>query len=335
MPSSMSLLCCADVTATNAKISANALAQLIYRLMRRLPPLSQLRAFEAAARHRSFKHAAQELSVTATAISHQIRLLEDRLGQPLFERRTRQVALTAAARSLYPVLREGFDAFAEALATLAPGRTSAVTLAVTPAFASQWLLPRLPQFQDTHPHIELRILAGDAVVDLAQRGADLAVRYGGGPYPDHETHELAADRFLPIASPLLALREPAELLQHRLIHFDWHRDADGRPTWARWLKQAGLRHDDAQRGLRFSEESHAIQAAIAGHGVALLSHTLVLSELGRGILVAPFGPHLAAPTWQLLRYRTPQRPVAQQAVWEWLTAGFPPKGEGSFMSTDN
>lgn len=318
----MSSLCCADITATNDKISADALAQLIYRLMRRLPPLSQLRAFEAAARHRSFKLAAHELSVTATAISHQIRLLEDRLGQPLFERRPRQVVLTAAARSLYPVLREGFDAFADALAALAPARATAVTLAVTPAFASQWLLPRLPQFQEAHPQIELRILAGDAVVDLAQAGADLAVRYGGGPYPDHETHELAADRFLPIASPHLALREPAELLQHRLIHFDWHRDAGDRPTWARWLKQAGLRHDDAQRGLRFSEESHAIQAAIAGHGVALLSYTLVLGELERGILVAPFGPQLAGPTWQLLRDRASRRPVAQQAVWEWLAEGF-------------
>ena len=290
--------------------------------MRRLPPLSQLRAFEAAARHRSFKLAAQELAVTATAISHQIRLLEERLGVPLFERRTRHVVPTAAARSLYPVLREGFDAFAEALAQLTPGRTTAVTLAVTPAFASQWLLPRLPQLRTQHPDIELRILAGDAVVDLAHGGADVAVRYGGGPYPDHDACVLAHDVFLPVASPNLALRDPAQLARHRLIHFDWHRDNGERPSWPRWLKQAGLDHDDAQRGLRFSEESHAIQAAIAGHGVALLSSTLVQGELERGVLTAPFGPHLPAPTWQLLRYRATRRPAEQQAVWEWLSASF-------------
>jgi len=318
----MTSLCCAGRTTTNDKISANASTQFICRLMRRLPPLSQLRAFEAAARHRSFKLAGQELSVTATAISHQIRLLEDRLGLPLFERRTRQVVPTAAAHSLYPVLRDGFDAFAEAIVALGANRTTAVTLAVTPAFASQWLLPRLSQFQQLHQDIELRILAGDAVVDLARGGADLAVRYGGGPYPDHEACELATDAFLPVASPSLALREPAQLAHHRLIHFDWYRDSAERPTWAHWLKQAALQHDDAQRGLRFSEESHAIQAAIAGHGVALLSYTLVRGELERGVLVAPFGPRLAAPVWQLLRYRTPQRLAAQQAVWEWLRASF-------------
>lgn len=289
--------------------------------MRRLPPLSQLRAFEAAARHRSFKLAAQELSVTAAAISHQIRQLEAGLGQPLFERHTRRVELTAIARSLYPVLRESFDAIAEAFAALEPARAQAVTLAVTPAFASHWLLPRLPQFQQRHPHLELRILASPSTVDLNAGGADLAVRYGGSTEAGLESLELAADRFLPVASPRLKLRTPADLAAHRLIHFDWHRPAADRPTWPRWLKQAGLRHADARGGLRFSEESHAIQAAIAGQGVALLSRTLVEDDIARGMLVAPFGPELDAPAWRLLRRRDATS-TAQQAAWDWLATAF-------------
>lgn len=289
--------------------------------MRRLPPLSQLRAFEAAARHRSFKLAAAELAVTAAAISHQIRQLETQLGLALFERRTRQVELTAAAQSLYPVLRNGFDAFAEAVAALAPPRAQSVTLAVTPAFAAHWLLPRLPQFQQRHPRIELRILASTSTVDIAGGGADLAVRYGGRADPDLEATELAGDRFVPVASPRLPLRAHGDLSTQRLIHFDWHRPGADRPTWPRWLREAGLRHGDARGGLRFSEESHAIQAAIAGHGVALLSRTLVQDELDRGVLVAPFGPELPGPDWRLLRRRDAAG-AAQRAVWDWLAAAF-------------
>ncbi len=289
--------------------------------MRRLPPLSQLRAFEAAARHRSFKLAAAELSVTAAAISHQIRQLEAGLGLPLFERHTRRVEPTAAARSLYPVLRESFDAIAQAVAALEPPRAQGVTLAVTPAFASHWLLPRLPRFQATHPRIELRILASPDVVDLAAGGADLAVRYGGSREPDVDSIELATDRFLPVASPRLKLRTAADLAAQRLIHFDWHRPATDRPTWSRWLRQTRLRHGDARGGLRFSEEGHAIQAALAGQGVALLSRTLVEDELARGLLVAPFGPGLEAPSWRLLRRRDTIT-SAQQAVWDWLASQF-------------
>lgn len=291
--------------------------------MRRLPPLSQLRAFEAAARHRSFKLAAEELAVTAAAISHQIRQLEERLGLALFERRTRHVVPTAPARSLYPVLRESFDAFAEAIAALTPSHTSSeVTLSVTPAFAAQWLLPRLPDFQRAHPGIGLRLHASDATVDLAHGGADLAVRYGHGPYPGHETLLLASDRFVPVASPRLGLRTPVDLSAHRLIHFQWHRDSDDLPTWPSWLRKARHRHPDARGGLRFSEESHAIQAAIAGQGVALLSQVLVRGELERGVLVAPFGPQLPAPDWHLLRHGASAASAAQAAVWEWLARGF-------------
>lgn len=293
------------------------------RTYRRLPPLSQLRAFEAAARHRSFKEAANELSVTPAAVSHQIRDLEAWLGSPLFERRTRQVVPTRQAQLLYPVLREGFDAFAQAIGAIAalPG-DSVVTLSATPAFVTQWLLPRLPRFNERHPGIELQIHAGDEPVDLARGAADLAIRYGNGPYPEHEAIELAADRFVPVASPTLALREPADLASHRLIHFEWKRARAGLPAWPAWLRKAGLGHVDASRGLRFSEEVHAIQAAIAGQGVALLSLTLLRQEMLRGVLVSPFGPALPGPRYHLLRHERRHARDADDAVRQWILEEF-------------
>lgn len=221
------------------------------------------------------------------------------------------------------MLRDGFDAFAEAIADLIPDRSpQALTLTTTPAFASQWLLPRLADFRQAHPHIELRLHASDATLDLASGGADLAVRYGDGPYPQHQTLLLAADRFVPVASPRLALHRRADLGRHRLIHFDWHSANAAQPDWPRWLRRARMRHDDATRGLRFSEEPHAIQAAIAGQGVALLSHVLVADELRRGVLVVPFGPELAAPGWHLLRHRARRPSDAVQTAWRWLSTAF-------------
>lgn len=293
---------------------------------RRLPPLSQLRAFEAAARHRSFQRAARELSVTPAAISHQVRELEARLGLPLFVRRTRQVEPTAEALRLYPVLRDGFDAFADALQALVPDPGDmTVTLTTTPAFASQCLLPRLPELQRLHPGVELRLHAGDNPVDLGLGGADLAVRYGDGPWPrDHEALPLAEDRLLPVASPTLALHCPDDVARHRLIHFDWRQGADLRPGWRDWLREAGVEHTDeradAAGGLRFSEVAHAIQAAVAGQGVALLNHVLVADALARGVLEAPFGPALDVPGWTLLRHRDRPPTPARQAAWNWLAS---------------
>lgn len=301
---------------------------------RKLPPLTQLRAFEAAARHGSFKRAALELSVTSAAISHQVRELESSIGLALFERRTREVVPTASALRLYPVLRDGFDAFAAALQALAPAESRTVTLSTTPAFATQWLLPRLPQLQRLHPGLELRLHASDETVDLAVDDVDLAVRYGDGPFPDHEALRFAEDRLLPVASPALGLRAPQELAAHRLIHFEWRRDAGDRPTWRDWLRVAGMAHADASHGLRFSEVAHAIQAAVAGQGVALLNGVLVADELARGVLVAPFGPQLEVPGWTLLRHRHRRPGAAQQAAWDWLASlrGVAPADRGAAMA---
>lgn len=298
----------------------------MHTVPRRLPPLSQLRAFEAAARCRSFKLAADELAVTPAAISHHVKALESNLGLPLFERRTRQVLPTPAALRLLPVLSSSFDAMADALTAVQSGRAGAnsVTLSTTRAFLAQWLMPRLAGLKARHPRIELRLHADEAPVDVAAGEADLAVRYGAGPYPGLEAVKLAEDRYVVVCSSQMKLRSRRQLSKCVLIHFDWRQPASDAPDWNRWLHAAGLPGVDATGGLRFSDEVHAIQAAIAGQGVALLSATLVQDELHRGVLRSPFGPALPGSAYWLLRRRGGSAAARQVARWLMKEAGVGP-----------
>lgn len=289
---------------------------------RRTLPLSQLRAFEAAARHCSFKRAAEELAVTPAAVSHQVRELEALLGVALFERRVRQVVPTPAGMQLLPVLQRGFDAFGEALEALREqGDGGSVTLSCTPAFASQWLLPRLADFHARCPDTDLRIHASEAPLDLS-RSASLAIRYGMGPYPDHEAEVLTEDVFALVASPRLELGEYEDLKEVRHIVFDWYCSTLGLPAWQHWCQAADLTQADLGASLSFSDESHAIQAAIAGQGVALLSLTLVKAELERGVLQIPFGPRLPGLRYQLVRHRRFAGHAALEQVAAWLREAF-------------
>lgn len=288
--------------------------------MRCLPPLSSLRAFEAAARHGSFKQAASELSVTPTAISHQIRSLENYSGLALFERRTRKVVLTASGAQLYPVVRDGFDAFADVLSRLTRRSERAqVTISATIAFTARWLVPRVARFQLLHPDIDLQLHASDEPVDLVSSGADLAIRYGTGPYPGLDAQLLFADEFAPVANPMLGVSTPADLARVPLIEFEWRRPSSDNPTWARWFAAAGLPEAPGQARLRFSEESHAIQAAVAAQGVALVSLALIEDELSAGRLARLFGPPLPGYANHLLRRAdsasTPAVAVAAAAGW--------------------
>lgn len=259
--------------------------------MRRLPPLTALRAFEAAARHLSFKHAANELSLTPTAISHQVRQLEEHLGVRLFVRGTRRVDLTPAGHSLFPALRDGFDAMARAVQSVRPGsQPRAIVLSTTMAFASRWLLQRLARFATAQPDIALHLHTSDAPVDLQGGVAQLAIRYGPGRTPGLHYEPLLASRFAPVCSPALQMRSPDDLARLPLIGFDWfHRDA-ATPDWPLWFERAGCA--PIARQLQFSDEVHAIQAAIAGQGVALINLSLVAEELRAGMLCQPFGPEL-------------------------------------------
>lgn len=286
--------------------------------MRRLPPLSALRAFEAAARHLSFKAAADELGVTPTAISHQIKGLEDHLGVQLFHRRTRRLELAAPAHVLYPTLRDGFDGFAAAVEQVAVARQrQAVRISATSAFTTWWLLPRVQRFQAAHPDVDLQVHASDDVVDMRAAQTDLAVRYGRGPYPGLRATVMLADQFAPVANPSLSLSSAADLRRAPLIHFDWRRVDPANPTWDAWFKAAGLPAAPVPH-LLFSEEGHAIQAAVAGQGVALLSLVLVHGEIEAGRLVQPFGPVLDSYAYHLVE--AADRPVskAAQVAKTWL-----------------
>lgn len=291
------------------------------RMQRRFLPLSALRAFEAAARLGSFKAAAHELSVTPTAVSHQIRALEAQTGLELFDRQVRKVSLNDAGMLLYPVLRDGFDAFEATLARLMQQRTrTQVSISATNAFTVKWLVPRMSDFRALHPGIDLQLLASDDLVDLRSTAVDIAIRYGRGPYPGLVTEPLFNDRFAPVSNPRLGVTSPEDLARVPLIRFDWKRPQPDNPTWERWFKVAQRAEPPQASGLRFSDEGHAIQAAVAGHGIALVSLALVTEELQAGHLVQPFGPAIDGHTYHLATHADRPRSAPVQAVAQWLRA---------------
>ncbi|QNA83637.1 transcriptional regulator GcvA [Sphingomonas sp. So64.6b] len=287
---------------------------------RRLPPLAALRAFEAAARHLSFRKAAEELAVTPTAISHQIRLLEEVLGMALFVRQVRRVGLTEAGRRLYPTLRDGFDAFAQAIADLSPQRRrKAVTLTATTLFTARRLLPALDSFRSDHPQFDLRLHASDELVDLASGVADIAVRYGAGPFNGLVAEPLLSECFGILCSPGLQLSSPEDLKRATLLHVEWSRP-DLAPDWRRWAKLAGMADLAVEKGPRFNHDGHVLQAAVAGHGVAISSLVLAAPEIDAGLLVHPFGPVIEGETYHVVA--TPENIACAdvQAVRDWLKA---------------
>ena len=266
--------------------------------MRKLPPLTELRAFEAAARHLSFKDAANELGVTPTAISHQVKLLEQHCGRTLFRRRPRPLALTLAGKQLFPVVRDGFGRFAETLSDIKSGHAgSHLRITTTNAFAARWLLPRLPFWRAAHPRLKLDIVGTDAVLNLESDEADVAVRYSLGPPLDGRAIELTRDTFHVVASPLLVGRKATKLqavhlARLPLIEAAWPPSDTHAPTWQRWQQAAfpfTKRNFSSLVSLKFQEELHAIEAAIAGQGVAICSDVLIARELASGVLV-PVSP---------------------------------------------
>jgi LysR family glycine cleavage system transcriptional activator len=264
--------------------------------MKRLPPLTELRAFEAAARHLSFKVAAAELGVTPTAISHQIKLLEQHCGEPLFRRRPRPVALTSAGEQLFPVVRDGFESFAEALAAVgARSARGRLRVTATNAFAARWLVPRLADWRQSHPRLRIDIIGTDAVLSLKASEADVAIRYARTPPTDGRPLELMRDTFHVVGSPSLVgtsgkMRSPAALTRFPLIEIEWPPTDTAAPSWQRWETAAKLRCKAVPQlsslpTLSFREELHAIEAVIAGQGLAICSDVLVEPELASGTLV--------------------------------------------------
>jgi LysR family transcriptional regulator, glycine cleavage system transcriptional activator len=264
-----------------------------------IPPLSALRAFEAAARHMSFSKAAEELHVTPAAISHQIHALEQDLGVRLFHRLNRAIELTPSARVLLPGLSEAFSGISAAVRRLqAHNETGTLTVTASPSFAAKWLVLRLHRFQEQRPEVDVRISATDEVVDLTKGDFDLAIRYGTGHYSGLEVELLLKNEVFPACSPqLLAngppLRTPHDLPAHLLIHDQAIERDPLAPTWSMWLMAAGVKRVPSAAGLSFNNIHLALDAAIAGRGVVLAHSTIAAGDLAAGRLVRLFS--LALP----------------------------------------
>jgi LysR family transcriptional regulator, glycine cleavage system transcriptional activator len=265
-----------------------------------LPPLSALRAFEAAARHMSFTKAAEELFVTPAAVSHQIHALEEDLGVRLFHRLNRSIELTASARVLLPGLSEAFAAIRSSVRRLrAHNDTGSLTVTASPSFAAKWLVLRLHRFQERCAEVDVRISATDEVVDLSKGDFDIAIRYGAGRYPGLDVELLFTNEVFPACSPqLLAnsgrpLRTPDDLRHHALIHDQAVERDPLVPTWPMWLKAAGVKDVPTASGLSFNNMSLALDAAIAGHGVVLAYSTIAAADIAAGRLIRLFS--LALP----------------------------------------
>jgi LysR family glycine cleavage system transcriptional activator len=260
---------------------------------RSLPPLTSLRAFEAAARSLSFTKAARELHVTPAAISHQIRGLEQFLGVTLFQRTSRRLELTRDGQLAAEHFREAFERIARGVQALRQqGREGELVIGVTPSFAARWLLPRLPSLADELPQVRVRLVSSTAPVDFDRDDIDLAVRFGRGGFDSVVTDELFNEVVAPVASPAFLrkhpLRRPADLARVRLLQDESMRRAGRPPSWTEWLRAAGEPGLEIECGLVVDDSHLALQAASDGQGVALGRLAYAVNDVAQGRLVLPF-----------------------------------------------
>ncbi|MEM1237066.1 MAG: transcriptional regulator GcvA [Pseudomonadota bacterium] len=290
----------------------------------RLPPLTALRAFEAAARHMSFAKAADELNVTPAALSFQIKSLEEHLGEPVFRRLNRAVELTEAGRALAPGTSDGFAALQGAWRAVRR-ITDQTNLTVTagPAFTAKWLAPRLFEFAQAHPEIELRFSASLRQMDFNRDGVDVAIRFGHGPDEGLYSLPLASEWVTPVMVPELAAKystpeamRTAPLITDQSIDF-----LDPPVDWAAWFRAMDVAPPEELHGPTFSQADHAVDAALAGVGVVLGRRALVIKDVAEGRLVAPF--NVALNTGARFRFLCPEglekRPQIR-AFRDWILA---------------
>jgi LysR family transcriptional regulator, glycine cleavage system transcriptional activator len=289
-----------------------------------LPSLHALYVFEAAARHLSFTEAARELSISQTAVSHQIRSLEGELGVTLFRRAPRRVELTPDGKAWALELGEIFSrlhALNRRLRQPPRPRLREVAISILPSFGTRWLVPRLGKFLDRHGDTEVRISSTDRLVDLAAEGIDLGIRYGFGRYPGLVTEKLADDAWVVVCSPLFAAREklrsPRDLMRLVLLQ------DDAPDAWSRWFEANGVRGAQRRRRTELSDSSMLIEAALRGQGVGLARWSLALDELAAGRLVRPFPKARSLPTgvaYYLAAPRESLRRPAVAAFRDWIRA---------------
>lgn len=293
---------------------------------RRLPPLLAIRAFDAVARHASFKAAADEIGVTPTAISHQIRLLEESLDQRLFTRSARGVALTPAGEILFRASGGIFATLRDAVESIETlSRPGTLTLSTTSNFLTNWLVPRLPSLHQLHPSLELRFHSSVALADLNGTMADCAVRYSMQADESLDSTLLHRDRFVLVGSPQLKLRSLKDLPGMTLFHIDNRHVPSPEPSWQHWKSVFGPEDLDVQSGIRFDDETHAIQAAIAGQGILLASELLVRRALQQGLLHIALPGALPGANYYFVSSRDKARREDVQQVKAWLQLEFEAK----------
>lgn len=277
-------------------------------------PLNALRMFDAAARHLSLTRAAQELHVTQAAVSQHIRNLEERLGKPLFRRLPRGLALTDEGQALWPVVAQSFERIEQSLQQVAEPRPREIlTVGVVGTFAIGWLIPRLNQFQQLHPYIDLRLLTNNNRVDLAGEGLDAAVRFGDGAWHGTHAQMLLRAPLSPMCTPMLAqqLREPADLARQTLLRSYRPQEWEG---WFADLDQAA----PLARGAMFDSSLTLAEAAAQGAGVALLPARMFEHMLQQRRLVRPFAHEVDTGAYWLTYLKSRQASPALQTFRQWL-----------------
>ncbi len=288
--------------------------------MRRLPPLNALRVFEASARHESFAAAADELKITASAVSHQVKSLEQHLGLALFSRQKRKVFLTPSGEKYFTSVRQSLNEIEVATQHLtARNDTDIVTLSVAPNFLVRWMMPRMQHFQERFPDVELQISASTGLIDFGSTNVDMAIYFGKGDWHGVEVNYLKHVDLVPVCSPALLsganpIREPADLKRHTLIHVSKRLH-----EWPEWLHLAGVEYQGFGRGLQMSSSQLATAAARENLGIALGDSTLSSSEIEKGSLIKPFEIALDTHKAFFLVYRQ-GRPLSygMQAFSEWI-----------------
>jgi LysR family transcriptional regulator, glycine cleavage system transcriptional activator len=285
---------------------------------RRLLPLNALKAFEAAGRHLNFTAAAEELSVTLSAISHQIRQLEELLGVPLFRRTRKGLVLSTEGQLILPDVQRGFDFLASGLSKLEARRgEGTLTVSMLSTFAMRWFIPRLPRFQERYPDIEVRITTSIKPADLEHEGIDCAIRHGDGAWPGLSATRLFSESLVPVAHPKFgkSIQAPADLKTHKLLH-----SQNRREDWRVWLSAVGQGEIDANAGPMFETRSYAIQAAVQGMGIAVMDPELVAEEIAGGRLIRLFDEALPLTNsyWFVCLEHMADAPRIR-AMREWLT----------------
>jgi len=291
-------------------------------MLRKIPPLNALKAFEAAARHCSFTRAAEELNVTQAAVSQQVKLLEARLDVELFQRKPHGLMLTDAGQHYLPRLTQAFELISSGTSSIHQDRSyQRLTIRTSSSFASQWLVPRIEDYSQEHPHVDLRISAQDNDPQFFLEDADLEIRHDHRCPDGMDGFLLLKEKVMPVCSPRLLhgkqpIREPADLLAHRLLHINYYPE-----DWPNWFRLAGLPDADCHRGHRFDQSVLTMQAAISGQGVALGRSPIVANAIMNGLLVAPFEQHIVADGgyWVYYPASRPLSDTASQFIG-WLRA---------------